>query len=93
MYHCTQTNVAISMEKAALGVHHYPGTSLQQYTFRFHVARNWTSLPKKYTTLNRTRSHVMNTPNARRWLQAFFDPVGPDVAVALLQGAGEVYPQ
>jgi hypothetical protein len=92
MHHCTQNNVAISTAQAALGVYHYPGT-LEQYTFRSRDARNWTRLPKKYAALNRKRSHVMDTPNARVWLQAFVDQVGPDVAVALLQGAGEINPQ
>jgi hypothetical protein len=91
--HCTQNNVAMSAYRAALGVYHYPGT-LEQFTFRSRDARNWTRVPKKYASLNKTRGRVTERSNARlSWLPAFVEQVGTDVALALLQGAGEVNPQ
>jgi hypothetical protein len=93
MNRCTQENVWITPDRAALGVYHYPGT-LEQFTFRSRDARNWTRIPEKYALLNKTRAQVTERPNARlSWLPAFVEQVGTDVAIALLHGAGEVNPQ
>jgi hypothetical protein len=93
MNHCTQDNIWITPDGAALGVYHYPGT-LEQFTFRNADSRNWTRIPEKYALLNTTRAEVTESPNARLWwLQAFIEQVGIDLALALLRGAGEVNPQ